>query len=263
MKKLKKTEKPVENKAQNKIDKKSSKKAETDIAKKRYVLSDSTPFQAKEAYKALRTNVMFSMPGGDCKVVGVTSSVPSEGKSTTAINLSISLAQIGKRVLLIDADMRIPSVAGRMKIKGAPGLSDFLVGEAKVEEAVRTVDEYGIHVLPAGSIPPDPTGLLEAKQVEHLFSALRNIYDFVVVDLPPVNSVPDAIILAKYIDGYLLAVREKITKHKEVSEALKHLHLANANIVGFVCNGGPRSSERYNKRYYHRGYYHKHTTSEE
>lgn len=227
---------------------------EVDIAKKRFVLSEDTPFQAKEAYKALRTNVMFSMPGSDCKSVGVTSSMPSEGKSTTAINLAISLAQIGKKVLLIDADMRIPSVAGRLKIKGAPGLSDFLVGEAKIDDAVRLVEEYGVYVLPAGSIPPDPTGLLEAKQLEHLFSAIRKIYDFVVVDLPPVNSVPDAVILARYIDGYLLAVREKVTKHKEVVEALKHLHLANANIVGFVTNCGARSSEKYNKRYrsYHR-----------
>ena len=225
--------------------KKTEKNETVDITKQRFVLNDETPFQAKEAYKALRTNVMFSMPGADCKCVGVSSSVPSEGKSTTAINLAISLAQIGKRVLLIDADMRIPSVAGRLQVKGAPGLSDFLVGEAKIDDAVRKVDEYGIHVLPAGNIPPDPTGLLEAKQLEHLFSAIRNIYDFVIVDLPPVNSVPDAAILARYIDGYLLAVREKVTKHREIVEALKQLNLANANIIGFVSNGGIRDKGKY------------------
>ena len=202
------------------------------------VLSEKSPFMVQEAYKALRTNVMFSLPGGGCKCVGITSAVPSEGKSTTAINLSISLAQIGKRVLLVDADMRIPSVAGRVKIKGAPGLSDFLVGEAKIEDAVRNVDEHKIHVLPAGKIPPEPTGLLEAKQLEHLFSAVRQIYDFVIVDLPPVNSVPDAVILARYMDGYLMTVREKVTKHKEIVEALKQLKIANANIIGFVANCG-------------------------
>lgn len=267
MKTLKKTDNSVQNnlKKQAKVNKKPAKQ-EVDIAKKRFVLSDETPFQAKEAYKALRTNVMFSMPGSESKCVGVTSSVPSEGKSTTAINLAISLAQIGKKVLLVDADMRIPSVAGRMKIKGVPGLSDFLVGEAKIEDAVRNVEEYGIHVLPAGSIPPDPTGLLEAKHIEHLFSAVRSIYDFVIVDLPPVNSVPDAVILAKHIDGYLLAVREKVTKHKEIVEALKHLQLANANIVGFVSNGGVRDKGRYNGRYrrsYHRSYQRQETSNEE
>ena len=219
-----------------------------DLAKAKYVLCDETPFQAKEAYKALRTNVMFSLPGAGCKCVGVTSAVPSVGKSTTAINLAISLSQIGKRVLLVDADMRIPSVAGRVNIKGTPGLSDFLVGEAKIDDAVRNVDEYKIHVLPAGKIPPEPTSLLEAKQLEHLFSALRKIYDFVIVDLPPVNSVPDAAILARYIDGYLLTVREKVTKHKEVVETLKQLKLANANIIGFVSNGGANAKEKYSRR---------------
>lgn len=227
--------------------KKTEQKTTVDIAKERFVLGENTPFQAKEAYKALRTNVMFSMPGSDCKCMGITSAVPAEGKSTTAINLAISLAQIGKRVLLVDADMRIPSVAGRLKIKGAPGLSDFLVGEARIDDAVRKVDEYGIHVLPAGNIPPDPTGLLEAKQLEHLFSAIRKIYDYVIVDLPPVNSVPDAVILARYIDGYLLAVREKATRHKEIVEALKQLNLANANIVGFVTNRGSNPKEKYRK----------------
>lgn len=219
--------------------KKTDKKKPTQkLNKQKHVLCEETPFLAKEAYKALRTNVMFSLPGGGCKCVGITSAVPSEGKSTTAINLSISLAQIGKRVLLIDADMRIPSVAGRVKIKGAPGLSDFLVGEAKIEDAVRNVEEHKIHVLPAGKIPPEPTGLLEAKQLEHLFSAVRQIYDFVIVDLPPVNSVPDAAILARYMDGYLMTVREKVTKHKEIVEALKQLKIANANIIGFVANCG-------------------------
>ena len=226
---------------------KQKKSTAAELAKKRFILSEETPFQAKEAYKALRTNVMFSMPGSGCKCVGITSASPSEGKSTTAINLAISLAQIGKRVLLVDADMRIPSVAGRLKIKGTPGLSDFLVGEAKIDDAVRNVDAYQIHVLPAGNIPPDPTGLLEAKQLEHLFSAVRKIYDFVIVDLPPVNSVPDAMILARYIDGYLLAVREKVTKHKEIVETLKQVKLANANIVGFVANGGVRSRDKYSR----------------
>lgn len=229
--------------------KKNEGKNTVDIAKKRFVLSEETPFQAKEAYKALRTNVMFSMPGTDCKCVGVTSAMPSEGKSTTAINLAISLAQIGKRVLLVDADMRIPSVAGRMKVPGAPGLSDFLVGEAKIDAAIRAMEEYDIHVLPAGNIPPDPTGLLEAQQLENLFSAIRKTYDFVIVDLPPVNSVPDAVILAKYIDGYLLTVREKVTKHKYVVETLKQLKLANANIVGFVSNCGANAKEKYGKHY--------------
>lgn len=216
----------------------------------RFILSDKTPFRAKEAYKALRTNVMFSLPGTGCKCIGITSPSPAEGKSTTAINLAISLAQIDKRVLLIDADMRLPTVAGRLEIKSEPGFSDFLVGEAKIEDAVRNVEEHGIHVLPAGSIPPDPTGLLEAKQLEHLLSAVRKIYDYVIVDLPPVNSVPDAVILSKHIDGYLVAVLEKVSRHRDVNEAMKQMTMAEANVIGFVLNGGARVKEKYYKHYY-------------
>ncbi len=216
------------------------------------LLTKDTPFVMQEAYKALRTNIMFSLPGSDCKCVGITSPAPNEGKSTTAVNLAISLAQIEKRVLLIDADMRIPTIAGKLPVKAAPGLSDFLVGEAKIEEAVRSVESCGIHVLPSGNIPPDPTGLLEAKQLEHLFCAVRKIYDYVIIDLPPVNTVPDAAILSRYVDGYLMIVREKITEHRNIHEALKQLQLVKANVLGFVSIGGAVNKNKY-YRYQFRG----------
>lgn len=208
------------------------------------LLTENTPFVIKEAYKSLRTNVMFSLPGTECKCVGVTSASPSEGKSTTAINLAISLAQIGKRVLLIDCDMRIPAVASRFRIQAVPGLSDFLVGQARVEETVRQLDQFNLSVMPSGSIPPDPTGLLEAKQLEHLFTAFRKIYEYVIIDLPPVTSVADAVILSKYVDGFVLVAKEKFTEHRAVSEMLRQLRLADARILGFVTNGSTLHSKR-------------------
>ena len=200
-------------------------------------LSDRTPGVVKEAYKSLRTNVMFSLPGADCKVVGITSAAPGEGKSTTAANLAISLSQIGKRTLLVDCDMRIPTMAGRFHIQAAPGLSDFLVGQARIEETVRQVDNY-LSVMPSGNIPPDPTGLLESKQLEHLFAAFRKIYEYVIIDLPPVTVVSDAVILSKYVDGYVLIAREKFTEHRAVQEMLRQLRLADARILGFVTTDG-------------------------
>jgi len=220
----------------------------TGSVRSNFLLTEKAPFVMQEAYKSLRTNIMLSLPGTECKCIGVTSPTPGDGKSTTASNLSIALAQIGKRVLLIDSDMRLPSVAGRFRITSAPGLSDFLVGEARIEDAVRNVEKHGIHVLPAGSIPPDPTGLLESKQMNHLITAIRSIYDFVVIDLPPVTTVPDAVILSKYVDGYLLVARENRTEHRKVAEMLRQLQMADAKLLGFVTTGGSVSSGNYYRR---------------
>lgn len=215
--------------------------------------SDKMSFVVQEAYKALRTNVIYSLPGAECKYIGIASAEPGEGKSTTAINLALSLAQIGKRVLLIDCDMRMSAVASRLGIQVLPGLSDFLVGLCKIEEAVRSMEKLGIYVLPAGSQPPDATGLLECKQMEHLFSAVRNVYDYVIVDLPPVTTVPDAAIMSKYVDGYLLVVREKQSSHRKVQQMLKQLKMVNANILGFVnTSAEAQQGQHYNRYHYGR-----------
>lgn len=213
-----------------------------------FLLSESSPFAVKEAYRTLRTNVIFSLPGTECKVIGITSARAAEGKSTTAASLALSLAQIDKRVLLLDCDMRLPSVASKFRIPLAPGLSDFITGQARIENTIHNLEDHGIHVMPAGNIPPDATGLLEAKQLEHLFRAFRQNYDYVVVDLPPAADLPDAAIMAKHIDGYLLASRQKRTKHKDVSEMMKNLQMSGANLLGFVITGADASMTGYYRR---------------
>lgn len=220
-------------------------------AKKTYLLSDKLAFSAQEAYRSLRTNITFTLPGNECKCIGVTSAMPGEGKSTTAANLAISLGQIGKRVILVDCDMRLPTVAAKFRVDSVPGLSDFLAGHAPVEAALRNAERYGIHLLPAGNIPPDSTGLLEAKQLERLFAALRRNYDYVIVDLPPVVTVPDAAILSKHLDGYLMVVRERKTEHRAVKEMLRRLQIAEAKTLGFVVTG----SESERQKYKYGGYY--------
>lgn len=209
------------------------------------LLSEQSPFSVQEAYRVLRTNVLFSMPGTDCKCVGVTSPNPGDGKSTTAANLAIALGQIGKRVILVDCDMRLPTVAAKFDVPQVPGLSDFLVGECQIEEAVRTNPQWPISLLPAGNLPPDATGLLEAHQLEGLFNGLKMIFDYIIVDLPPVQSVPDAVILSKYIDGYLLAVKERHTRHRAVTETLKQLRIGGARLLGFVTTDGQVRRSRY------------------
>lgn len=230
-----------------------SKQKETpkSMGKKEYILDEETPFSVQEAYKSLRTNIMFTLPGNDCKCIGVTSPTAGDGKSTTAINLAISLAQVGKRVLLIDGDLRLPTVAKKLGIRSTPGLIDFLIGQVRIDEAVRPVEKYGMHVLPASSVPVDPTSFLESKQMEHLFAALRRNYEFVIVDLPPVTLVSDAMILGKCLDGYLLTVRHKQTSHRSVTEAMHQLQFATAKVLGTVVTGTTFSEKRYG-RYYSR-----------
>lgn len=216
---------------------------------RQYILNDKTSFVVQEAYKSLRTNIMFALPGKDCKCIGVTSPVSGEGKSTTAVNLAISLAQIGKKVLLIDCDLRLPTVAAKLGLRPTPGLSDFLIGEVRIDEAIRNVEKYGIHVLPASNIPADPTGLLESKQMEHLFVALRRNYEYVIVDLPPVTVVSDALIISKCLDGYLLAVQEKKTSHRTVAQTVRSLQFADARILGAVATCGAYQDKNYDHYY--------------
>lgn len=223
--------------------------AQRSSSQKLYILNDNTTFAVQEAYKSLRTNIMFALPGKECKCIGVTSPVSGDGKSTTAVNLAISLAQIGKRVLLIDCDLRLPTVSAKLGIRPTPGLSDFLIGEVRIDEAIRNVEKYGIHVLPASNVPADPTSLLDSKQMEHLFVALRRNYEYVIVDLPPVTVVSDALIISKCLDGYLLAVRQKKTKHRAVAEAIRNLQFADAKVLGAVVTGGDYHEKRYDHYY--------------
>lgn len=214
------------------------------------VLNEDSPFAVQEAYKALRTNVTFSLPGVGAKCVGVTSATKGEGKSSTVLNLAISYAQIGKRVLLVDCDMRLPTIAAKLGIKGRPGLSDVLVGEGKIDAAIRQIPNLGISVLPSGSIPPDATSLLETSQMSTVLSVLKKYYDYIFVDLPPVNTVTDAAILSRQLDGFLLVVRHETAEYREISAMLSQLRLAKAKVLGFVYNDAPVSQKKYYKNYY-------------
>lgn len=225
------------------------------------LLTDASPRGVQEAYKTLRTNVIFSIPkdedGG--KVIGVTSAMPGEGKSINAINHAISFAQLEKKVLLIDGDLRRPTVAAKLQIPGVPGLSNKLIGQAKLGDCMRRVPKYGIDVLPSGSIPPDPTWLLQSAQMSTLISQLKKMYDYIILDLPPVNTVADASIASRYVDGYLIVVRHNSTDMGMVGEALEQLRKADGHIFGFIYNdvsdderGYYRRSYRYK---YQEGYY--------
>ncbi len=203
------------------------------------LLTEKSPWVIQEAYRELRTNIMFSLPGDGCKVIGVTSPDRSAGKSLNSINLASSLHEAGKRVLLMDCDLRLPTVHSKMGLKQEPGFTNYLADSSMSINSVigSVVSLGGLHVITAGLLMADPTRLLMSEKVRETLVELKAYYDYIVIDLPPVNMVTDALLLADMIDGYLLVIRHEVTQRKSIEEALNKFSFAkNAEILGFVYN---------------------------
>ncbi len=212
-------------------------------------LCENLSFAGKEAYKRLRTNLQFCFPDQEnCGVVGITSSHPAEGKSLTSINLCYSLAQLNKRVLLIDADMRRSSIASKLGLRVQPGMSNLLMdvnNAANVlQEYIPSDDSYGFFFLAAGDAPPNPSELLHSARMNRLMEGLRTKFDYIVLDLPPVGAVSDAQTVSTLVDGMLIVVREDHTPKPMLEECIKQLQLTNSRILGFVINGAVEGSSK-------------------
>ena len=222
----------------------------------RKTLHRNLKFNATEQYKLLRTNISFTLPEDvKCPIIGVTSSVRGEGKSTTAINLAYVYAESGKRVLLIDGDLRLPSVAKKMGIDGSTGLTNFLLDSNRIMiENYKTEINDKWFIVPCGPIPPNPSELLASKKMEKLLSMLSEHFDCIIIDLPPVNIVSDAVAISKYLTGIILVVRQNYTEKDEFENCKRQLKLSNVNVLGLVLNGVNRGNSYYRnykyKRYY-------------
>lgn len=220
---------------------------------RRAMLGSNLSFAASEAYKLLRTNLMFSMAdGGECKVIGVTSALRGEGKSTTSMNLAYTLAESGKKVLLIEGDMRIPVVAKTLEINAVPGLSAVLAGLNKAEDAVKPAGIVAnLDIMPAGEIPPNPSELLSSNKMKQTVEELEKKYDFIVLDLPPVNAVSDALAVSGLLSGMIVVVRQNYCDQQALSYAMRQLEFMQVKLLGFVMNYSEPSGGRY-KKYYSR-----------
>ena len=201
---------------------------------------------ASESYRTLRTNIEYSSFNESLKTIVVTSSEPGEGKTTTAGNLALSLAQNEKRVLLIDCDLRRGSVHRRFMLSNGEGLSEVIVGKASLENVIRGVAE-NLDVITTGNLPPNPSEMLGSKHMETLIKELREKYDYIILDTPPVLAVTDAQILSTKVDGTILVVRAEKTKKDNVINAKKLLDKVKANVIGTVFNG----IEAKRTNYYH------------
>ena len=213
-------------------------------------------FATTEAYKLLRTNVMFSfVENGEGHVIGVTSAIQSEGKSSTACNLAYAMAEAGSKVLLIGADLRKPSVASKLGIARSPGLTNVLVGKFTVQDALQICElAPKLDILTAGDIPPNPSELLSSERMAELMQQLRKKYEYIIIDLPPVTVVSDAIAVSRCLDGVIMVVRGGVSDQLMLAEAMRQLELVNLRIIGFVFRDQDALSRRYNYRYRKRYY---------
>ncbi|MFS0562936.1 CpsD/CapB family tyrosine-protein kinase [Terribacillus sp. 179-K 1B1 HS] len=202
-----------------------------------------------EQYRTIRTNIEFASVDQDINTLLVTSSGPSEGKSSTTANLSVVFAQQGKKVLLIDGDLRKPTVHYTFKLDNRIGLSTVLVGEKSLEETVKETDVPNLDILTCGPIPPNPSELLGTKAMLNMLEVARVTYDIIIFDTPPVLAVTDAQILANICDGSIIVVRSEQTEYESIQKAKELLEPAHAKFLGIVLNDVPQKKS--NTYYYY------------
>ena len=245
--------------------KKQSAKEKAKIQKQHEALIGSNAsFVATEAYKRLRTKLQFSFADdGTSRVIGLSSALSGEGKSLTAVNLAYTLAQLNKRVIILDCDMRRPTLAEKMGLNKKPGLSEYLTGQHEFKDVVQRYgreEETAFHVVSAGESPPNPVEMLSSLRMERLLASLREAYDYILLDLPPVAEVTDAMAIAPKADGMLLVVRQDYCDRIVLSETVQQFAFINAKVLGVVFNctseySGRYYGKSYYKRYYRRRYY--------
>lgn len=211
-------------------------------------------FTALEQYKILRSNLMFTLPDDvECPIIGITSAMAGECKSTTAINIAYVLAEDKKRVLLIDGDLRLSSIAKKMNISNKCGFTDYLTSKNTIAQTFKS--DKGVmenfHIMPNGKIPPNPSELLSSTRTQRFFESVKDSYDYIIVDLPPVNIVSDALAVSKYLTGMIIVAREGYTEKKEFERMARQIKQSNVNVLGCVITDGKAEQGYYNyKKYY-------------
>lgn len=222
--------------------------------KRKFIINDKTSFQIKEAYKALRTNIIFSLPEEDNNKIIVTSALAGEGKSTTCINTAISFAETNKKVVILDCDLRRPNISNLLDIPMKPGLTNVLVRMNSLDDVIRKNIRPNLDVITAGDIPPNPSELLDSTRMRKLIETLSEQYDYVFIDTPPVLAVTDTSIITRYCSGVLMVARHNKTDRNAVSAAVEQLLLANAKIIGGIFNGLESDGKSYKYKRYGKNY---------
>ena len=198
-------------------------------------LPEVKDYRLTEGLNQLKTNLAFC--GKDIKVITITSSVQNEGKSSVAFDLSKTMAEGGKKILMVDADLRKSVLAAKYHIQGIDkGLSHYLTGQAEIEDIIYETETEGFYLSVAGPLSPDPTSLLDSDQFQKFIDKVREDYDYVIIDAPPLGVVIDAAIIGKYCDGAVLVIEQGVIKRKVVQDVIKQLKRGKVRILGAVLN---------------------------
>ena len=206
-------------------------------------------YRTNESYKTLRTNIEFS--GAENRVIAFTSCTPNEGKSTVSLGIASSLAESGKRVLFIDADLRKSVLVGRYRVNAeVKGLSHFLSGQAEVDEIMYRTQEPGLVMIFAGVVPPNPAELLGNSRFEALITSARKVYDYIIIDTPPLGSVIDSAIVAKNCDASVLVIAANAISYKFARVVKEQMEKSGCPILGVVLNKVNMKQNKYYGKYY-------------
>lgn len=220
------------------------------------ILTVKQPFIYTEAYKALRTNIEFLSVSNSTKKILVASSLSGEGKTCLSINLAISLAQTGKKVIILDCDLRKPKIHKYLRIKHSNhfGVSNVLSGSCDIDKAIGYLEESNLYVMLAGPTPPNPSELLQSKAAEEMLDKLAERFDYIICDTAPIAIVTDAVALSAHCDGVLFVIRQNYATVEQVSGVIDKLRSVNAKILGTVLNSydaANDSSSYYGQYYYY------------
>ena len=211
-----------------------------------------------ESYAKLRMNLLYMLVGKKNNVVVITSAIPGEGKSTIAANLAISVGMSEKKVILVDADLRRACQRDIFRYaKHHPGLSEVLVGVNKWEDAILKEVKPGLDILPAGQFPPNPAELLGSNAMIELLDELKEVYDLVLLDMPPINIVTDPLVVSANVGGCLFVTRQNFSDHRDICKALIAAEMTGMDMLGFVFYGEKLHQDSYYSKKYYKSYYNK------
>ena len=201
------------------------------------LLTENTSFAINEAFKSLRTNLFYTAKGEKCPVYGITSTYAQNGKSLLISNLAVSFAQLEKRVLLIDCDLRSPKIHKIFDMDKGDGISELLASaDTSVDKYIKKTDLPNLSLITSGGTPPNPAELLAGAKMGKFIEFMKQHYDIIFIDLPPVAIVSDAVVITEHVTGYLYVVRSRMDDTKSLSRAIDTMERMDANIIGFIMN---------------------------